>query len=377
MKILSDTFYPGLEANKNLVTDNGKAVDSTDFIAGGASIHGVYSSVTTNNALPVVWTAAQDSTTWKDILLPANSGGTARLETPSIDAGSYLIVGSVGVYTQDFLNGYEVWVRVTNGTDVSPYIPVTLQYTYEIFQVPVVMPIEATVNGPWYAQIRTGTNEVSGQSFTLYTETSSTLAAITTDDNDFTKNVPSRLPSETFAEYPVGSGLSSWATSINDNPDPVDHIYSMAFTLPSVLSGNREHLWGVGDNTAAQMMWLDTDGALFFGSGAGDGQVESSDPLTPGATYSVVVFVDATNDVIYLYVKLGSNPFDINVLDPSDDLDGTYASTVHASTGPTDAWVVNHGSAVNLWKTIFNTSAFTGTVVQNLRVWVGQRPQGV
>jgi hypothetical protein len=372
MKVVADISYPGLDASKNLVTDATKTVDAEDFVAGGAAIYGIYTEGGTDS-IELTWVNGSDSRTWKNLSLPDNATGTQLLETPSLPVGEYALLGAVGVYTTyTNLTPTEFHVRATNGTDHSQWIPVTIGLVDEIEQIPIQMPVVATVAGPWKLQARTLNDHTDGQDATYDIEVSSSLIAITADTTSFTQNIPSRVPSTTYTEVTVGSGHSTWESSIND----VDHIYTITFTTPASVPTS-EHLFGVGGAGASQLLFLDNSFQLTFASGATGGTSVNSAALSPGAQYSAIAFVDAVNDDLYLWVEQVDDPKKITVLDAAADVDTGYLGDPHADVGSGDGFVKEAGSSSVYNINVFGTSNFNGTIDQNLRYYINQRPQGV
>lgn len=370
MKQVSEVTYPGLVASKNLVTDAQKAVDTEDFVAGGAKIYGVYTEGGTNS-VALTWANGADSTQWQDIELPDNASGTQKIETPTVPAGDYALIGAVGVFTTDnLIVPTEFHVRATNGTDTSQWVPVTLALVDEIEQIPIQLPVVATVEAPWRLQARTLNDQTSGQAATYQIEVSSTLIAVTADTTSFTQNIPSRIPSSNYTEVTVGSGKASWAASLQD----VDHIYSITFTTPATVPTG-QHIFGVGDAADSQLLRLNDSFSLEFWSGRTLWYSVTSSALSPSTQYSVVVFVDTTNDFLYLWVKATDDPKKISVLD-APETPAAYPDSDHANTGE-DAFVQTIGSADNGAAVGLSTVDFTGTIDQNLRYYLGQRPQGV
>ena len=378
MKEVSEVIYPALGANKNLVTDESKTVDSDDYVSGGASLSGTYTNGGTNAHQHTIG-AGGDTTVWFDLKFPNTATGEPQISTPVVAPGDYLILGQVGVYVADSrLAPCEFQVRVTNGVDNSEWIPVTLALENEIEQIAVIVPITSTMNRAFRLQGRTVTNLATvSESATFYIEVSSALSAMTTDANNITSLLPSRIPSDDYTEYASGAGHFTWADQINDDPDPVDHLYSIAFTTPATMSGN-EHIFGVGDGSAAQMLFLKSNYELQWCSGNSGVYLFSNGALSPSTSYSVVIFVDATNNTMTMWVKSGTaSPTDITVLDSHDDVESGYLDTVHATdTGGYDGWVGDIGVSANFYATIYSTGTFAGTIDQGLRIYVGQRAQG-
>tara|TARA_S200002703_G_scaffold17339_2_gene14325 strand:- start:6975 stop:8087 length:1113 start_codon:yes stop_codon:yes gene_type:complete len=370
MKTVSDITYPGLEVSKNLVTDASKSVETEDFVAGGARIYGVYTEGGTNS-IPLTWADGSNSTLWQDIFLPDDVSGPQIVETPSVDPGEYAVLGAIGVYVTDVtLAPSEFQVRVTNGTDSSQWIPVTLGLPDEIEQIPIQMPVVATVSGAWRLQGRTLNDLTSGQAATFYIEVSTSLILVSADTTSFTQNIPSRIPSSDYTEVTEGSGKPTWAASLAD----VDHFYSITFTTPdSVPTG--QHIFGVGAMEECQLLRLNETFALEFYSGFRGSYAITSAALSPSTQYSAIMFVDTTNDLLYMWVKATDDPQKITVLDaPISPV--AYPDNIHAD--PTeDAFVATRTTEQNFIVVGFGTVDFTGTIDRKLRYYLSQRPQGV
>ena len=385
MKVVSEIIYSGLEASKNLETDATKTVDAVEAEAGGASIFGVFSEGG-STSLTHSWPNGLDTTTWIDLKLPpSTNGANQNISTPSLLPGQYLMLGTVGVWTTSTSDApgsvapIEVQIRAYNGTDATQWAAITLALADEIEQLPFIMPATASVTAPWRLQARLATDiSVGTNTVEIQVEVNSNLTALTTDDNSFTKNIPSRIPSNDYIEAAVGIASSSWANQINDDGNSHSHIYALTFTTPA-STNSWEHLFGIGDDSNAQMFFLSNTFRPYFGSGhINDGfYVVGSSDLSASTTYSLIIYVDAANNNVWMWIKAVNDPLDISVLDSVTKIESNYTASVHATHGVDNAWVKYSGGENNYHKSSFSTQDFSGDITSALRIYIDQNAQGV